>query len=180
MKIWKCLFFILLLINIIVITGLAFMLSGSYESPGKEDNYTAESSGIEVKMTNDAVQSLIMDTMTDDSISLDINESDIELISSNDIYGLDVNTSFKLEPVSTGDTIVFEVLKIDIANLPLSQDALYSIIRSQSDLPDGISFSEENRALIVDTSLFEEAVGLDIKVDSIDYKNNEWYFSMER
>lgn len=180
MKIWKWLFFSLLLLNIIIIIGLIFLLGGSYETPEKEDNYSGDESGIEIKMTNDAVQNLIMDAVGDESITIDISESGIELVSSNSVYGLDIDTSFNLEPVSTGDTIVFEVKKIDIANIPLSQDALYTIIRSQSDLPEGISFSENERALVIDTAVFAEAVGFDVKVDSIDYENNEWYFSMKR
>ncbi|AKG74113.1 DUF2140 family protein [Salinicoccus halodurans] len=180
MNIWKWLFFILLLFNIIVAASLIFMLSSSYGTPEEEDNYSGGSSGIEIKMTNDAVESLIMDTIEDESLSLEISESGIELLSRNNIYGISVDASFILEPVSTGDTIVFEVSDIDIANIPLSQNALYSIIRSQSDLPEGISFSEDERALVIDTALFDGAAGLDMKVDSIDYENNEWYFSMER
>lgn len=180
MNIWKWLFIILLVFNIIIIGSLAFMLSGSYGSPEEEDNYSAKDSGIEIKMTNEAVESLITEKMKDESLSLAISESGIELVSQNNIYGIGVDTSFELEPVATGDTIVFEISNIDIANLPLSQDALYSIIRSQSDMPEGISFSEDERALVVDTALFDEAAGLDVKVGSIDYENNEWYFSMER
>ncbi|WP_411841850.1 DUF2140 family protein [Salinicoccus sp. HZC-1] len=180
MKIWKWLFFSLLLLNILIIIGLIFLLSRSYETPEKEDNYSGDESGIEVKMTNDAVQDLIMDAVGKESIAIDISESGIDLVSSNTIYGLNIDTSFNLEPVSTGDTIVFEVTKIDIANIPLSQNALYTIIRSQSDLPEGISFSENERALVIDTALFVEVVGFDVKVDSIDYENNEWYFSMKR
>ncbi len=180
MNIWKWLFFILLLVNLIIAVLLIFLLSGSYSSPESEDNYSSGSSGMEIKMTNDAVESLIMESIEDEKLSLDINESGIELLSQNNIYGIGVDASFNLEPVSTGDTIVFEVLDIDISNLPLPQDVLYSIIRTQSNLPEGISFSEDERALVIDTALFDEAAGVDVKVDSIDYKNNEWYFSMEK
>lgn len=180
MKIWKWLFIILLAVNIIAVSGLIYLLSQNYAAPEEQDNYAGGSSGMEIQMTNDAVESLIMESIDDDSLSLNISKSGINLNSRNNIYGISVDASFQLEPVATGDTIVFEVSDIDIANIPLPQDALYSIIRSQSDLPEGISFSEDERALVIDTALFDEAAGLDVRVDSIDYQNNEWYFSMER
>ncbi|HIW12122.1 MAG TPA: YpmS family protein [Candidatus Salinicoccus stercoripullorum] len=180
MKIWKWLFIILLAANIIAVAGLVYLLSGSYTAPGEVDNYSGGNSDMEIQMTNEAVEALIMESIDDDSLSLDISESGIGLNSRNNVYGISVDASFQIEPVATGDTIVFEVSDIDIENIPLPQDALYSIIRSQSDLPEGISFSEDERALIIDTSLFDEAAGFDVRVDSIDYQNNEWYFSMEK
>src|SRR5699024_1033530 len=135
---------------------------------------------MEIRRVKEAVEARIRGRIEDDCWSLDISESGIGLNSRNNVYGISVDASCQIEPVATGDTIVFEVSDIDIENIPLPQDALYSIIRSQSDLPEGISFSEDERALIIDTSLFDEAAGFDVRVDSIDYQNNEWYFSMEK
>ncbi|WP_020008305.1 DUF2140 family protein [Salinicoccus albus] len=180
MKVWKWLFFILLIFNIAVLAAAMLMLSQSYEAPQTNDNYTESDSGIKVRMDNQAVESLIMDNMGDEPLDISISESGIALTSEHSVYGLDIVTDFNLEPVSTGDSIVFEVTDIDISDLPLTQDMLYSIIRSSSNLPEGLSFSEDSRALVVDTSSFTDEMDMSIKSDSIDYENNEWYFSIER
>src|SRR5699024_12330954 len=96
-----------------------------------------------------------MESIADERSSLDISESGIVLNSRNNVYGISVDASFQIEPVATGDTIVFEVSDIDIENIPLPQDALYSIIRSQSDLQVVISFSADERELIIDMSLYD-------------------------
>lgn len=180
MKVWKWLFFILLIVNIGALAAVMLMFSQSYDAPQTDDNYSESDSGIEIKMDNNAVQSLIMESMGEEPLDISISESGIELTSEKSIYGLDIVTNFNLEPVSTGDSIVFEVTDIDISDVPLTQDMLYSIIRSSSNLPEGISFSENSRALVVETESFTDETDMNIKVDSIDYANNEWYFSMER
>lgn len=181
LNIWKWLFIALLILNAGIVVWLFTALYGNYEAPDSEnDNYPAEESGIEIKMNNDAVESILNESINDDSLSISVDETGIILDAVQEAYGFKIDTSIELDPASTGDEVVFEAKNINIADLPLTQDMLYSLIRSQSDLPEGIRFSDTERALIVDSKALAEQIEWDVKVDSIDYENDEWYFSITR
>src|SRR5690625_7619923 len=109
MKIWKWLFIILLAANIIAVAGLVYLLSGSYTAPGEVDNYSGGNSDMEIQMTNEAVEALIMESIDDDSLSLDIREAGIGLKPRSNGYGRIVEASFHIKPVTTGGTIGVEV-----------------------------------------------------------------------
>ncbi|MFC3418232.1 DUF2140 family protein [Salinicoccus hispanicus] len=181
MNIWKWLFIGLLIVNVGIVIWLFTVLNGNYEAPDSEnDNYTPSESGIEIKMNNDAVESVLNESINDDSLTISVDESGIVLDAVQEAYGFTIDTSIALDPVSTGDEVVFEAKNINIADLPLTQDMLYSLIRTQSDLPEGIRFSDTERALVVDSAALTEQIEWDVKVDSIDYGNDEWYFSITR
>ncbi|TVT29573.1 DUF2140 family protein [Salinicoccus cyprini] len=181
MNIWKWLFIILLLVNVGIGIWLFTILDGSYEAPSSEnDNYVSSESGIEITMNNDAVESVLNESINDDSLSISVDETGIMLDAVQEAYGFTIDTSIELDPVSTGDEVVFEISNINISDLPLTQDMLYSLIRTQADLPEGIRFSDAERALIVDSAVLTEQLEWDVKVDSIDYENDEWYFSITR
>ena len=38
--------------------------------------------------------------------------------------------------------------------------------------------SEEERAIVIDMSIFEQYFGVELQVDTIDYENDAWYFSI--
>ncbi|WP_031544767.1 DUF2140 family protein [Salinicoccus luteus] len=181
MNIWKWLFIGLLVLNAAIIIWLLTALNGNYDAPSPEnDNYVPEESGIEIKMNNDAMESILNDAIDDDSLAITIDEQQIALDVIRQVLGLSIETSIELEPVSTGEEVVFELVDINISDLPLSQDMMYDLIRDQSDLPEGISFREQERALVIDSGVFTEQLEWDVKVDSIDYENDEWYFSITR
>ncbi|GAB3060117.1 DUF2140 family protein [Salinicoccus sesuvii] len=181
MNIWKWLFIFLLALNVGVIIWLYTLLNENYEAPDSEnDNYTSEGSGIEIKMNNDAVESILNESISDESLSISIDETGILLDAVQEVYGFMIDTSIALDPISIGDQVVFEARNINVADLPLTQDMLYSLIRAQSDLPEGIQFSDTERALIVDSKALTDQIEWDVEVNSIDYENDEWYFSITR
>lgn len=181
MNIWKWLFMGLLLVNAGIIIWLSTALGGDYQAPSAEnDNYTPEESGIEVKMNNDAMESIINDAIDDESLAITVDEEQIALDVVRQVIGLSIETSVELEPVSTGEEVVFELVDINISDLPLSQNMMYGLIKDQSDLPEGISFRDDERALVIDSEVFTEQLEWDVRVDSIDYEDDEWYFSITR
>lgn len=176
MNIWKYLFLILLIINIAVVGFLYYLLSGDYEIP-ESSHGGYEPTGIEFILDNATIENLL-DQSLDDSLTINVSNEAISLYSVNTIYGNEVVTTFNLEPVSYGDYVTFRVYNIDIAGFPLSQDMLYTMIVENSYLPEGIRFSTEQYALILDTNLItNQLVMQDLNLVNIDYENNAWYFN---
>ncbi len=179
MNIWKTLFVILVSINILFIIWIAITFGNSYDLPDeKNSNYNTAESGIELKMTNQAVQSIFNDAIDDESIQVSVGEAGIYFKAVQDVLGIEIETSLNLEPVSTGEEIVFAVKDIDVADLPLTQDMFYSIIKNQSDLPEGIRFDDDERALLINTKTLTQDFEMEVEVEKIDYRNDEWYFSI--
>lgn len=179
LKVWKTLFLILLSINLLFIIWIIISFSNSYSLPDeKNSNYNTAEPGIELKMTNQAIQSVLNDAIDDDSIQISVGEEGIYFKAVQNVLGIDVETSLKLEPASTDEELVFAVKEIDVADLPLTQDMSYSIIKNQSDLPEGVRFDEEERALLISTKTLTEDLGVKVEVEKIDYQNDEWYFSI--
>ncbi len=176
MNIWKYLFLILLIVNIAVVGYLYYLLSADYEVPESSTSGYAPT-GIEFILDNATIQDLLDDSL-DDSLTINVSNDAISLYSVNNIYGNDVVTTFNLEPISYGDYVTFRVYNIDIAGFPLSQDMLYTMIIENSYLPEGIRFSTEQYALILDTNLItNQLVIQDLNLVNIDYENNAWYFN---
>ncbi|GAA3726044.1 hypothetical protein GCM10022378_14890 [Salinicoccus jeotgali] len=179
MNVWKSLFAILLSINILFIIWVTITFSNSYDLPDeKNGNYNTAESGIELKMTNQSVQSILNDVIDDDSIQISVGEAGIYFKAVQSVLGIDVETSLNLEPVSIGEELVFAVKDIDVADLPLTQDMFYSIIKNQSDLPEGIRFDEDERALLINIKALTQDFKMEVEVEKIDYRNDEWYFSI--
>lgn len=176
MNIWKYLFLILLIINIAVVGYLYYLLSADYEVPESSSSGYSPT-GIEFILDNATIQNLLDDSL-DDNLTINVSSDAISLYSVNTIYGNEVVTTFNLEPISYGEYVTFRVYNIDIAGFPLSQDMLYTMIIQNSYLPEGIEFSTEQYALILDTNLItNQLVIQDLNLVNIDYENNAWYFN---
>lgn len=183
MNIWKWLFLILIIINIAVAGWLYINLYSDFDDVEQGERGEVPEDELYAVLPNGTVEYLIMNYFADageDSIDIDISTDRIELHSQDQVLGMTVNTTFNMDPVLDGQDIKFQISNIDVGELPLSEDMLYSIISGAGDLPSGVHFSEDEHALIVDTGIISEGAGDNISIERIDYQNNEWYFSIER
>lgn len=183
MNIWKWLSIILIVLNIGFFVWLYSALSGTYDDKPEAGDSHGEAQGLQIILPNATVETFINDalrTSGSDNITVDISTEEITLHSVNQIFGASVNTVFNIEPDIESDNIIFYISNIDIGSLPLSQDALYTVITRAAELPEGVSFSEDTKALVIDPSLFEEDLPEDIQIETIDYGSDAWYFSIER
>lgn len=186
MNIWKWTSLILIVLNVGIIIWVYSMLTGTYDEVENSDSTADDSDnpeGLQVILPNATVESLInsyLSSVDDADIELSITTEAITLQSIDDILGMSVHTTFDLVPVTADDQIIFEVNNIDIGSLPLSQDSLYSIITSAAELPEGIAFGSDAKSLVIDTQIFQDELTDSIQIQTIDYSNNQWYFSIER
>lgn len=181
MNIWKWLFIILLLLNILTLGSLYIFLSGSYDAvdTGENDGTSGEHVVI---LQNHTVETLLNSFLQEDSandIEVSIDENNIELFSENEYLNMNFDTTFNLSPQITDSTIIFEISDISVGQLPLTEDMLYTLIRTSADLPEGILFSTDSKALVIDKSLFDDYSDLSLDINEIDYQNNAWYFSIK-
>ena len=109
---------------------------------------------------------------------MDINTNGIDVDIAQQLLGFDINSSISGEPVVSGNTIIIELTDLNLAGLPINGDVLYTALRNLVDLPAGIEMSEEERAIVIDMSIFEQYFGVELQVDTIDYENDAWYFSI--
>lgn len=177
-NIWMILFLVLLGINLIFILILASFFNQNYEEVG-ESTPPAESNELEFILTNDTIETLINDNIPYSEFIVNIDSTGVVVDIEQTVLGFSINSSVSGEPVVIDDQIVIELTDLNLANLPLSEDALYSAIRSFVELPAGIELSETERAIVIDISLFEQYFGVALQVDKIDYENDAWYFSIE-
>lgn len=184
MNIWKWISIILIALNISFLLWLYVTLSGDYnEFTETDETNTVNESDLYAILPNATVEALINEYLSssdDANLEVNISTDNITLHSRDEILGMTVNTTFNIVPIVEEDQIIFQVSNIDIGNLPLSQDSLYSIIVNASNLPEGVQFSDEDRALIINTQIFEEELTDTIQIETIDYENDEWYFSIKR
>ena len=181
MNIWKWLFIILLLLNILAVGSLYMFLSGNYDEVDIRENGDSSAEHV-VILQNHTVETLLNSFLQEDSandIEVSIDENNIELFSENEYLNMNFDTTFDLNPQITDSTIIFEISDISVGQLPLTEDMLYTLIRTSADLPDGIVFSTDSKALIIDKSMFDDYSDLSLDIEEIDYHNNAWYFSIE-
>lgn len=181
MNIWKWAFISLLLFNILAVGALYIFLTGNYDEV--DIGETGESSAEHVViLQNNSVETILNSFLREDSandISVSIDENNIELFSENEYLNMNFDTTFNLNPQITDSSIIFEISDISVGQLPLTEDMLYTLIRTSADLPDGIVFSTNSKALIIDKSLFDDHSDLSLDIEEIDHQNNAWYFSIE-
>lgn len=185
MNIWKWLSLTLIVLNLGFFLWLFIVLSGDYQDTPSTTATEEEINEDELYavLPNHTVETLINDYLSEadeNNIDVDITTEDITLHSTNDILGMQVETAFNITPIIDDEEIIFQISDIDVGRLPLSQDALYSLISRASTLPEGIYFSDAEHAMILDTSMFESELAEQFKIKKIDYANNEWYFSIEK
>ncbi|MEY8560241.1 DUF2140 family protein [Jeotgalicoccus halotolerans] len=176
-NIWMILFFVLLAVNIAVIIIAVSFFNQSYEQTSGEAP-PEEPQELEFILTNSTVETLINDNIPYDEFTVNINTEGITVDIEQKVLGFSINSSISGEPVVSGNNIIIHLTDLNLAGLPLSEDALYTALRKLVDLPDGIAMSETERALVIDMSLFEQYFGVELQADKIDYENNAWYFSV--
>lgn len=176
-NIWMILFFVLLAVNMAVIIIAVSFFNQSYKqtSGGTPPEEPRE---LEFILTNSTVETLINDNIPYDELTVNINTEGITVDIEQKVLGFSINSSISGEPVVSGSNIIIHLTDLNLAGLPLSEDALYTALRKLVDLPDGIAMSETERALVIDMSLFEQYFGVELQADKIDYENNAWYFSV--
>ena len=181
MNIWKWLFIILLLLNILAMGSLYIFLSDDYDEVDTEEN--GETSGEHmIILQNHTVETLLNSFLQEDpanDIEVSIDENSIELFSENEYLDMNFDTTFNMSPQITEYSLIFEVSDISVGQLPLTEDMLYTLIRTSADLPDGMEFSTDSKALIIDKSIFDDYSELTLDIEQIDYQNDAWYFSIE-
>lgn len=176
-NIWMILFFILLAINALIIVVVASFFNQSYERVS-ENEPPAESQELEFILTNETIQTLINDNIPYDEFTVNIDTDGVTVDIEQTVLGFAINSSVSGDPVVNGDNIIIHLTDLNLAGLPLSEDTLYSALRTLVDLPEGIAMSETERAIVIDMSLFEQYFGVELQVDNIDYANDAWYFSI--
>lgn len=181
MNIWKWLFIMLLALNAVTITALYVFLSGEYNALNLEEEGGAQSEHV-ITLENHTVEFLLNTFLQEDAgddMAFSIDEENIQLRAENEYLNMNFDTIFNLEPYVTETELIFEISDISIGRLPLSEDMLYTLIRTSAVLPEGVAFSTESKALVIDKSLFDDFTDLSVDVERIDYQNNAWYFSIE-
>lgn len=181
MNVWKWLFIILLTLNILTAGSLYIFLSGNYEEVDIHENDDASFEHV-VILQNQTVEALLNSFLQEDSandMEVSIDENGIELFSANEYLNLNFDTTFSMEPQITENSIIFEINDISVGQLPLTEDMLYTLIRTNAVLPDGVVFSTDTKALIIDKAIFDDYSDLTLDIEEIDYQNNAWYFSIE-
>lgn len=171
------LFFILLAVNILVVVVLTSFFNQSYERVSESER-PAESQTLEFILTNETIQTLINDNIPYDEFNVNIDTDGVTVDIEQTVLGFSINSSVSGEPIVNENNIIIHLTDLNLAGLPLSEDTLYSALRSLADLPDGISMSDTERAIVIDMSLFEQYFGVELQVDNIDYENDAWYFSI--
>lgn len=181
MNIWKWLFIGLLVINAAVLAGLFIFLSGDYGELDPVDAPDGDQAEHVITLENHTVEFLLNSFLQDgaDDIAVTIDEENIQLMAENEYLNMNFDTIFNLEPYIAETELIFEISNISIGRLPLSEDMAYTLIRTGADLPEGMAFSTESRALVIDKAVFDDFTDLSVDVEEIDYQNNAWYFSFE-
>lgn len=174
---WMILFFTLLAINLAVILIIALFLNQSYD-PVTEEAGSNEPQDIEFILKNDTVETLINENIQYDEFSVNINTDGVSIDIAQELLGFPITSSISGSPVVSGNQIIIELTDLNIAGLPLNGDAVYTALRKLVDLPEGISLSDTERAIVIDMTIFEQHFGVELQVDTIDYENDAWYFSI--
>ncbi|CAM4152234.1 DUF2140 family protein [Lacicoccus alkaliphilus] len=182
MNIWKWLFILLLMANAATLAALYFFLSNDYDALDVEEELPEEYSEHLITLENHTVEFLLNTYLQEDAgsnMAVTIDEENIRLMSENEYLNMNFDTIFILEPYVTDSELIFEISDISVGQLPLSEDMLYTLIRTGADLPEGMRFSTESKALVIDKSMFDGYTDFSVDIESIDYQNNAWYFSFE-
>ena len=181
MNMWKWLFIILLLLNILAVGSLYIFLSGDYGEVETGETGEAEDENM-IILQNSTVETLLNSFLQEDQandIEVSIDENSIELLSENEYLDMNFDTTFNLSPQITEHSLIFEVSNISVGQLPLTEDMLYTLIRTSADLPEGMEFSTDSKALIIEKSIFDDYSELALDIEQIDHQNDAWYFSIE-
>ena len=176
--IWQILFGILLAFNILVILLIISFTNQSYETVNYDDKASKEEQALPFILPNTTIETLINDNLPYEEFKVSVNEEGVRVNIEQTVLGIKVKSSVQGKPVVDGDNIIIPLSDLNLANLPLSEDTLYTALRTFTDLPEGITMKENEKAIVIDSGLFEQYFGIGLQVDKIDYENNAWYFSI--
>lgn len=182
MNIWKWLFILLLILNAAALAALYIFLSNDYDELDVDEELPDEYPEHLITLENHTVEFLLNAFIQEDAgsnMAVTIDEENIQLMSENEYLSMNFDTIFNLEPYVTDSELIFEISDISVGQLPLSDDMLYTLIRAGAELPEGVRFSTDSKALVIDKSLFDGYTDFSVDVERIDYQNNAWYFSFE-
>ncbi|CAD2073553.1 hypothetical protein GCM10007275_03550 [Jeotgalicoccus coquinae] len=176
-NVWMILFFVLLAVNIAVVVIVSSFFNQSYKQTDGNDP-AAKPRELEFILTNSTVETLINDNIPYDEFTVNINTAGIDVDIEQTVLGFSINSSISGEPSVNDNSIIIHLTDLNLAGLPLSEDALYTALRKLVELPEGIAMSGSERAIVIDMSLFEQYFGVALQADKIDYENDAWYFSV--
>ncbi|MCK1976706.1 DUF2140 family protein [Jeotgalicoccus huakuii] len=176
-KLWMILFFTLLLINLIIVVIVASFFNQDYEESdltGTENSPQA----LTFILPNQTIETLINDNLPYENFNVDIDTSGVTVNIESRVLGIPIRSSVRGAPIVDGDNIVIPLTDLNLADLPLSEDTLYSALKTFLDLPEGITMADGKKELIIDTKIFEQYFGIGLQVNKIDYEADTWYFSI--
>lgn len=176
---WKLSFLILLGINVLVVLSIVLMivLAPKYdeeiaESPSKQTD-------IQVITNNETIENIINQYIETDDLSVKIDKTSVLLNTKYPVLGKSIDIDIQVDPIVHKDKIILNLVKVDIMNLPISGDYVYSFMKNYIPLEEGLSYSNDRKAIIVDSSIFTKEMDMDVTINNIDYKNDAWYFSID-
>ncbi|WP_026866297.1 DUF2140 family protein [Jeotgalicoccus marinus] len=176
-KLWMILFFTLILINLIIVVIVASFFNQDYEESdltGTENSPQA----LTFILPNQTIETLINDNLPYENFNVEIDTSGVTVNIESRVLGIPIRSSVRGAPIVDGDNIVIPLTDLNLADLPLSEDTLYSALKTFLDLPEGITMADGKKELIIDTKIFEQYFGISLQVDKIDYEADTWYFSI--
>lgn len=177
-KLWMILFFTLLTINIVVILFIVLFFNQDYE---ESDVSGTENTPQELTfiLPNQTIETLINDNLPYENFNVEVNDAGVKVNIEQSVLGIPISSSVQGEPTVDGDKIVIPLTDLNLGNLPLSEDTLYTALKTFLDLPEGITMADDKKELIIDTAIFEQYFGIGLQVDKIDYEADSWYFSID-
>lgn len=176
--IWQICFGLLLAFNIVVVLIIILFTNQTYEPVKVSEGENQRVQELPFILPNQTIETLINDNLPYEEFKVAVNENGVTVNIQQTLLGIPIKSSVQGQPVVDGKNIVIPLSDLNLANLPLSEDTLYTALRTFTDLPEGITMKENEKAIVIDSGLFEQYFGISLQVDKIDYENNEWYFSI--
>lgn len=178
-NIWKILFLVLILINLIVILSIGYKIltTPSYDNFTEKSNQT-HTSPIQVVANNETIEHAINKEI-DENMHVHIDEDGIIIETGYHVLKLDIPVKISIEPLVKDDKIILQLKDIDVASLSISMDMIYDTLKDHVELGEGMTFSDDSAEIIIDSKVFKDQLEYDVTIDEIDYKNDKWYFSVD-
>ncbi|CAD2075510.1 DUF2140 family protein [Phocicoccus pinnipedialis] len=175
---WKFLFLSLLAVNILMILSIFIAILFSPKFDEEIPEITSSQTEIQVITNNQMIERIINQYIDTDDLSIKIDESGVLLNTKYPVLGKDIDIDIQVEPLVHKDKIILNLAKVEIMNLPINVDYIYAFMKRYILLEEGLSYSENSKAIIVDSSIFTKEMDMDVTINNIDYKKDAWYFSI--
>lgn len=176
---WRGLFFLLLSINLIILLILFILIMSAPRYDDKIEEVNTEKKDIQIITNNETVERVINEYIGNEDLSVKIDQKGILFNTKYPVLGKKIDINIQVDPVVHKDKIVLNLVNIDVMRLPINEDYFYSFMKKYIPLEPGLSYSEDAKAIIVDSKIFTSEMEMDVTINKIDYKNDAWYFSID-